>query len=129
MARRSVIGNEACGTSIHTTPTTRRYTHTSMATTGKVSSLEQRRFGNGALHRSGQMAPNSGGSSRAWFLSCTGTPLALEGRRRSLPVMRTNKESSHRWWAEVTRMIRDSQWRSGPMIMKPGAKQPHNHGD
>jgi hypothetical protein len=67
---------------------------------------------------------NSDEDPRAQFLSCTGMPRALEAQRRSLPVMRSDRESSHRWWKDVTRVIRGGRWRNEPMMVKPGAKQP-----
>jgi hypothetical protein len=118
------ISNEVFGTAIPTTLTTRCYTHASMAATGEGFSPGQRWLGDDARRRSGQTAPNMDESSRARFLSCTSTPRALEALRWSLPEMRSDRESSHRWWAGVTRVICDGRRRSGPMIMKPGAKRP-----
>jgi hypothetical protein len=40
-----------------------------------------------------------------------------------LTAMSSNRESSHRWQAGVTRVIRDGRYSSGPMIVKPGAKR------
>jgi hypothetical protein len=77
------------------------------------SKPEQRRFSGGAHHRSGQIAPNLDGSSRAWFLSCTGMPRVLEAWRRSLLTMRSDKGSSHQRREDITCVIRDGRWRSG----------------
>jgi hypothetical protein len=120
-----VIGDEVFGTSIHTTPATNRYTHTSMVTTEEGFSPGQR----AAQRQSGQTASNSDESSQARFLSCTSMPRVLEARRRSFPTMRSDTKSSHWQRAGVTRVIPDGRRRSGPMVVKPGAKQLQGVGD
>jgi hypothetical protein len=56
----------------------------------------------------------------AWIPRCT---RARRTFGKALPVMRSNKESSHRWQADVTHVICDGRRRSGPMMAKLGAKQ------
>jgi hypothetical protein len=36
--------------------------------------------------------------------------------------MRSSRESSHQWRAEVTHVIYDRWWRDWPMMLKPRAK-------
>jgi hypothetical protein len=105
-----------------TAQATRRYTYTSMEMAKKGSSPEQRRFSGDVWCRCWETAPNSDRSSWARFLSFTSKPRALEALRRSLPVMRSGRESSHWGRMEVTHVIRDGPRRNGLMIMKPGAK-------
>jgi hypothetical protein len=124
MMQRSTIDDKVYGTAISTTPATRCYTHTSTATAGEGFSpgqwAAQRRRSTSKWTNS----PNSNGDLWAWFLSCTGMPRALEAQRRSLPAMRSDRESSHQRRVGVTHMICDGRWRSGPMMAKPTTKQP-----
>jgi hypothetical protein len=94
----------------------------------KGSSPEQRRIGGGAQRQSGQTAPNLDENSRAHFLSCTSMPRALEAQRRSLPMMSSDRKSSHWQWVGVTHVICNGRQRSGPMITKPGVKGPQRLG-
>jgi hypothetical protein len=87
------------------------------------------RLSGGAQRQSGQTASNSDESSQARFLSCTSMPRVLEARRRSFPTMRSDTKSSHWQRAGVTRVIPDGWRRSGPMVVKPGAKQLQGVGD
>jgi hypothetical protein len=121
--------NEVHDMSTITAQATRHYTDTTTEMARRASSLEQRQFGGSVWRQSGQMAPNSDRSSQTQFISCTSKPRVLEARRRSLPVTRSDRESSHRRRAEVTHVIHGGRWRSGPMIVKPGAKWPQGNED
>jgi hypothetical protein len=73
-----------------------------------------------------ETAPKLGKVLLARLPSCTQAPRTLG---QALPVTRGSGESSHQRWAEVTRVIYSGQRRSGSMMMKPRAKQPHNRED
>jgi hypothetical protein len=68
-----------------------------------------------------EMASKSMKVLLALLPSCTRAPRTLG---KAWPMMRSDKESSHRWWADVTHVIHDGRRRSGPMMAKPVAKQP-----
>jgi hypothetical protein len=96
----NVNGDKVFGTSILTTLATRRYTHTSTAMTGEGCSPKRcvaRR------QRSTSTRTNESEVDEdlwARFLSCISVPWGLGAWRRTLLLMKSSRESSHRWRAE-----------------------------
>jgi hypothetical protein len=126
MTRRRIIGDEVYSIAISTTPATHRYTGTYMRLSEKGCSPVRQSGRRQMTVLMVEMTSKSMKVLLAWLPSYTHAPRTLG---KALPATRSDKESSHRWRAGVTRVIRDGWRRSGSMIMTHWAKQPQRLGD
>jgi hypothetical protein len=110
--------DKVIGLTITTAPATQPYTGTSIEMVEKGSS--PRRWWHSALTQTN----GSEVVKDLWaqLLRCTNTPQGLVAQRRTLPAMRSSRQSTHRWQAEVTHVICSGQRTDWPMMPKPRAK-------